>query len=322
MSGLSRFLIRLLSVSALAAIVGAGQTARAQDDEDEEAPAPVQAPGVMVINEAQFDQWLFGQLGVGNVQAARNKAETLLTLSVEDLERTCDLKPIQQKKLLLAGRGDIKRYFDRVEEARKKFQQTVKNNPNQFGLIWQDIQTLQSEFHEVLGEGSIFGTMLKSSLSPEQLVEHEKVVRDRLLYRYWARVDLVMEMLNNNVGFTDEQRDRLVKLLAQETRPPRRLGQNDYYAVLYMLSLIPEAKLKPIFEDVQYRSLKQQFDQVRGMGMWLKQTGFVAEGDEPQTKPVVLRPRGARVMIQAVPLVPAVPKAAAPAVKAPATPRN
>ena len=112
------------------------------------------------------------------------------------------------------------------------------------------------------------------------MVEHEKIVRDRFLYRYQARVDLAMEMLNSNVGFTDEQRERLVKLLTEETRPPRRLGQNDYYAILYVIGTLPEAKVKSIFEDVQYRSLKQQLDQARGLGMWLKQNGFVP-ADEP-----------------------------------------
>ena len=99
-------------------------------------------------------------------------------------------------------------------------------------------------------------------------------------YRYRARVDLAMELLNNSVGFTDEQRQRLVKLLAEETQPPRRLGQNDYYAVLYLMASLPEAKVKPIFDDVQYRSLRRQLDQARGMGMWLKQNGFVPD-EEP-----------------------------------------
>jgi hypothetical protein len=313
----SRSLIRLLAVAAVVAILGSGQAARAQDDEEEE-PAPNAAllPGVVVFNEAQFDQWLFGQLGTTNAGAARSKVETFLTLSVDDLARTCNLTPLQKKKFLLAGHGDIKRYFDRVDETRKKFKSS-KNDPNQFGLMWQDIQVLQTAFHEIFGEGSIFGKSLKSTLNPEQAAGHEKVVRDRLLYRYQARVDLAMEMLNNNVGFTDEQRERLVKLLLEGTRPPRRLGQNDYYAVLYLLGTLPEAKVKSLFDEAQYRSLKQQLDQARGLGMWLKQNGFVpAEGDvAPQA---AVRPMPGAVIIRAMPLLPAAPKAA---VTKPAAPR-
>jgi hypothetical protein len=316
MSGLSRFMIRLLAAAVIVTIVGSGQAARAQDEEEEEAPA-VQQPGVVVFNEVQFDQWLFGNIGTANAGVARNKVDTLLTLSVEDLERTCGLKPIQKKKLLVAGRGDIKRYFDHVEEVRKKFN-SVKNNQNQLGLMWQDIQVLQTAFQGIFGEESIFAKALKSTLSPEQVVEHEKVVRDRFLYRYRARAELAIEMLNNNVGFTEAQREGLIKLLTEETRTPKRLGQNDYYAILYLISTLPEAMVKPLFEDMQYRSLKRQVDQARGMGMWLKQNGFVA-ADEPVAKPAALRPVGGRVLIPALRLMlpapppPPPPPAASPA---------
>jgi hypothetical protein len=314
----SRSLIRLLAAAAIVAMVGAGQAARAQDDdEDEEAEPNAAVPirGAVVFNQAQFDQWLFGNLGTANAGVARNKLDALLTLSVEDLVRTCDLTPFQKKKLLLAGHGDIKRYFDRVEEARKKFQ-SVKNNQNQLGLMWQDIQQLQTAFQGIFDEGSIFAKSLKSTLKPEQVVAHEKVVRDRLFYRYQARVDLAMEMLNNNVGFTDAQREQLVKLLFEGTRPPKRLGQNDYYAILYLIGTLPEAKVKPIFEDVQYRALKQQLDQARGLGMWLKQNGFIPAG-EPAAPPGVARPIRGRVMIPAIRLVPPRPAPARPVPAAP-----
>src|SRR5207248_5630599 len=129
-------------------------------------------------------------MGQGNAGVARNRLDSLLTLHVDDLERTCGLTPVQKKKLLLAGRGDIKRFFDRVEELRKKFDK-VKNDQNAFAQIWQEIQPLQATFNAGLfGEESIFAKALKTTLSPEQTARHEQVVRDRLLYRYCARVDL------------------------------------------------------------------------------------------------------------------------------------
>jgi hypothetical protein len=307
MSHSFRSLGRLLTAATFLAILGMGQAARAQQDEEEEAvPAPP-VNGVFMINNAQFDQWVFGNVGATNAGVARNKLDALLALNVDDLERNCGLTPVQKKKLLLAGRGDIKRFFDRVEDIRKKFDK-VKNDQNQFGLMWQDIQTLQTAFQAgVFDEESIYAKAVKATLSAEQVVKQEKVARDRLLYRYWARVDLAMELLNNSVGFTDEQRQRLVKVLAEGTRPPRRLGQNDYYAVLYLLATLPEAKVKPIFDDVQYRSLRRQLDQARGLEAWLKQNGFVP-AEEAGPKPGAPKPAAdIRVMIMpAVPLAPAV----------------
>ena len=126
MTDLLRAFGRLLTAAALAGDRRRlGQAARAQDDDDEE-EVPAQAVVNMngfIINDAQFDQWVFGNMGVANAGVARNKLDSLLTLNVDDLERTCGLTPVQKKKLLLAGRGDIKRFFDRIEDMRKKFDQ-------------------------------------------------------------------------------------------------------------------------------------------------------------------------------------------------------
>lgn len=278
----------------LLAIVAGGTSARAQDDDDDDeaAPAPA-AVNAFFMNDAQFDQWVFGNMGVANAAAARVKLESLLTLHVEDLVRTCALSSAQKKKLLLAGRGDMKRFFDRIEDVRKKFSKN-RNDQNQLGQIWQEIQPLRNAFTSGFFDGadSIFVKAINATLAPAQAVRHEEEVRQRLLYRYWARVDLAMELLNNEVGFTDDQRRQLVKLLHEETTPPRRMGEQDYHVVLYQLSTIPEGKVKPVFEDFQWPSLERQLAQGRGMGLFLKQNGFV-EGDRT-AKPATRKPDGAR----------------------------
>jgi hypothetical protein len=280
-----RLLRRLLTAATLLAIIAGGPSARAQDDDDEdEAPAPPAPVNGFAMNDAQFDQWVFGNMGAANAGVARSKLDSLLTLQVDDLERTCSLTLVQKKKLMLAGRGDIKRFFDRIEDIRKKFSKN-RNDQNQWGQVWQEIQPLRNAFNSGFFDGgeSIFSKAIKATLKAEQVEKHEGVVRDRVLYRYWARVDLAMELLNNEVGFTDDQRQQVVKLLREETKPPRRLGEQDYYVVLYQLSRIPEAKLKPVFEDYQWQSLKRQLDQGRGMEMFVKQNGFVAD-DESDAK--------------------------------------
>ncbi len=298
----SRIFVRLLPFMTVLVMLALAPAALAQDDPDEE-PAEVSVPvRGMVVNNIQFDSWVFGNIGSANAGVARNKLDSLLTLSVEDLERSCGLTPVQKKKLMLAGRGDIKRFFDHVEEIRKKFEKT-RNDQNQFGNVWQDIQTLQSTFQAgVFGDESIFAKSVRATLSAEQVARHEKIAQDRLMFRYQARVDLAMELLNNSVGFTEGQRQKLHKLLMTETRPPRRLGQNDYWAILYLLGMLPEDKIKPIFEDVQYQSLRRQLDQAKGLGQWLKQNGFVPD-EEPGAKGA--QPKAAirgRAIMPAIPI--------------------
>ena len=117
----SRNLSRLLPFMTVLMMLALAPAALAQDDEDEE-PAKVEVVNRgMVVNNIQFDSWVFGNIGSANAGVARNKLDSLLTLSVEDLERSCGLTPVQKKKLLLAGHGDIKRFFDRVDEVREIF---------------------------------------------------------------------------------------------------------------------------------------------------------------------------------------------------------
>jgi hypothetical protein len=269
----------LLGAAAVLGFPGGGQFAWAQDDGDEEEEAPPVMRGrVMMMNELNFDQWVFGNLGNStNAAGLRSKLESLLTLHLDEIAQACRLTPLQQKKLLLAGRGDIKRFFDRIDELRRKFEK-MKDQQNALGMFWPEIQPLQASFNAgIFEDDSIFSKSLRATLSPEQADQREKIVRDRLMYRYWARVDLAMELLNNAVGFTSDQRERLVKALAEGARPPRRLGQNDYYFVLYQLAMLPQAKVRPIFDDLQWRLLSRQLDQAKGMEWWLKQNGFVLD---------------------------------------------
>lgn len=306
MTDRQRPITRLLTAAALLAIVGACASARAQDDDDDDAPAAanrINQANRLVINQAQYDQWVFGNMGMANAGVARNKLESLLTLNVEELTHTCGLTPAQKKKLLLAGRGDIKRFFDRVEEVRKKYADDRNFNfQQQFQQIWQEIQPLQLTFQAGLfGEGSIYAKTLRATLTSEQVQDHEKAELDRTLYRYWARVDLAMELLNNQVGFSDDQRQKLVKLLHEETKPPRKLGNNEYYVVLYQLGRIPEEKVRPIFEDVQWRYLDRQLAQGRRMAPFLKRQGFVP-ADEPDAKGEPARPADAKATRKGVEL--------------------
>src|SRR5262249_18403649 len=148
-------------------------------EEEEARPAAAQAARIAIMNEANFDQWVFGNLGVVNAGMARNKLESRLELEVDDLERSCGLTPVQKKKLLVAGHGDIKRFFDRVEQSRTKFAK-VKNQQNALRMIWPDVQPLQATMTSGLfGGDSIFSKALRTTLSAEQVSRHEEAARER-----------------------------------------------------------------------------------------------------------------------------------------------
>lgn len=254
--------------------------AQSQDDDDD--PAEAVLGQVQVQNfempENQFDQWVFQNLQT--VAAARKKLDQMLSLQLDDVDRACQLSAVQRKKLELAGRGDMVQYFEQVEVVRKKFL-LVRKDQQKFNEIWQDISPLQVRFQAGLfGEESFYQKTLRNMLKGEQLSRYSQVDGERRKFQYRAKVELVVAMLENALPMRDEQRQKFIALIVEQTKPPRSFGQQqDYYIVMWNISKIPEKTLKPMFNDTEWKVLNQQFAQVRGLEQWLKQSGALPKDE-------------------------------------------
>lgn len=220
------------------------------------------------IAASNFDQWIFGSQ---NSQQGQQRVESQLALQVEAINRTCGLTEAQTEKLQLAGQGDLKRFFNDVAVVRKKFIK-VRRNRNAFNQIWQDIQPLQAKINSGLfTDASFFRKVLDRTLSDEQSSKYEETMWERRQFRYNAKLTLVVTMLERGMPLRADQREQFISVLKEETKPPKAFGQYDYHVVLYQLTKIPDEKLKPIFDEPQWKVLKQQADQARGREAWLKQ---------------------------------------------------
>jgi hypothetical protein len=250
----------------------------AGDDVVEE-DAVVQAPAqVMMLNEAQFDMWVFG--GAGNAVRGRNKLEALLDLSVDEVARECSLAPLQRQKLVLAGRGDIKRFFEKVEEKRRKFDK-LRTDQNKIGELYQEVIPLQAMLNAGLfSDGSLYSKTLKRVLGESEDSRYQELLRDKQLFRYRAKVELVVAQLDQTLGLSDHQRREFVDLIIKESQPPTRYGQYDYYLILYQIGKLHRERLRPLFKDKQWAFLVRQLDQMRGMEQFLRNQGLLPARDE------------------------------------------
>lgn len=267
----------------------------AQDEDDE--PAMLAEPVAQFeIQENQFDSWVFQNFP--NAQSARKKLDEMLDLLAEDVERSCKLSESQCKKLRLAGRGDILRFFDQVEIVRQKFL-LVRKDQNKFNQIWQDISPLQVTFQAGLhDDDSLFAKTLRNMLDDRQRVAYESVDGERRRFQYRAKVELIVAMLDNALPLREQKRQKFISLILEKTKPPRRFGQQDYYVVMWNISKIPEADLKALFDDTEWKILRQQFNQVRGMEQWLKQSGLLESDDESSKDE---KPKARALLLQDLP---------------------
>lgn len=250
----------------------------AEDEDDEPAAVPQAQVANFEIQENQFDAWIFQN--IPTAVAARKRLDETLTLRIDDVDRACQLTELQRKKLKLAARGDVVQFFEKVEVVRKKFL-LVRKDQQKFNEIWQDISPLQVKFQAGLfGDDSFYHKTLRNMLKGEQLSKYSQIDGDRRKFQYRAKVELVVAMLENAMPLRDEQRQKLIALVVEETKPPRSFGQQqDYYIVMWNVSKIPEKTLKPLFSDAEWKILNQQFQQVRGLEQWLKQSGALAKDE-------------------------------------------
>lgn len=288
--------LRLLSLALLAAFVGC---AGAQAQPKAAAPAPQQkaappAPVAVarpVVPDEQFDQWVFQQ--DRTAAGARQRLDSLLALRVEDIERACKLTDAQMKKLQLMGRGDIKRFFDRCERVKQRFQ-LIKHDEQKFQEIWQDISPLQMTLQAGLfHEASLLYKSLPNTLSGEQLARYDAMARERHEFRHRANIELVVAMLEQGMPLRDAQRRDLITLLTNQTKPARKSSQYDYYVLLFQLDRLPEEKLKLLFDGTQWNALNRQLAQYKGMEPFLKQNGLWpdedGEADKTGARPAALK---------------------------------
>lgn len=272
----------VLACIALAGLLSCSPNSMAQNDDDDP-PAEAQLGQVQVqnfeIQENQFDSWIFQNFPTA--AAARKKLDQMLSLQMDDVDRACQLTEPQKKKLQLAGRGDIMHFYEQVEVVRKKFL-LVRKDQQKFNEIWQDISPLQVKFQAGLfGDDSFYHKTLRNMLKGEQLSKYSQIDGERRKFQYRAKVELVVAMLENAMPLRDEQRQKLITLIVDETKPPRSFGQQqDYYIVMWSIWKIPEKTLKPLFTDAEWKVLNQQFQQVRGLEQWLKQSGALAKDEE------------------------------------------
>ncbi len=306
MIAIDRQIRRLFLLIALFVAMFAGRAAFGQDDDlvdDAIAPPPFQ-PVQVIVRQAQFnpeqvDQWVFSRWG--GAQGARTRMEANLELRIDDLERGCEISEIQKKKLKLAGLGDIKRYYDRVEELKRKYSSRA-SRPNQNNNIWQELQPLQIELNSGLfGDDSIFAKTVKNTLTGPQVERHEDLSRRRATERRRSTIELFVVQIDKALGLAEGERERLIELLLAETPAPRKYGQADYWYFMYQMTRLPESKLRDILDEPQWRLLNRQFIQARGMEPWLNSNGLI---DKDESKATSLSKRaGVRVLDYAPPTV-------------------
>jgi hypothetical protein len=258
----------LASTLVLVGCIGAASAQPPHARVGQAVPPAVLVNGVIVRQGRAWtdliDGWVFGR---GDTSAGRQQLEWQLTVQIEDIDRACTLTDPQRKKLQLAGRGDIKRFFDRYEQLLRK-SQMVEHNERNLQEMQREANQLRRCLHNGLFlEHSLFVKSLPNTLTNEQLARYEaKALKGRALRHYESVLEAVAFLKRSfeasvaarrlDIVLREEQRQHLITLMTHETKPSRQPSQYDVQVLLLQFSDLPEEKLKRLFDDDQWEIVK------------------------------------------------------------------
>ena len=255
-----------------------GLPAAAPDDDPDEDPKPVPQRRLgwqrWPLDDRQrqtYVQTLVGRIFgmMGTEQEAAREIEAALAKRVDHLDRATGLSDRQKTKLRAAGRGDIERFLDHFAEAKRKI--LSARDLEEITAVFMNESEIQKEWAALrVVEGPIFANASRRTLTDEQRGRYEKDLRDRREYRYRAAVCWTVVMIVRSLGLTDGQRRRLETVLLEETRVPENLAAYDYAIVMYRASLIPEARIRPVFDEVQWRVMSRELASFKNQERWLR----------------------------------------------------
>jgi hypothetical protein len=286
-------------LAALLPVLAAACTrARAQDlDAEEVAPAERQVllnPLIVAAPRLDAESFMFGQLG-GAAQAHERFTSALLQ-KLEEAERDYGLSAEQKKKLLLAGQGDIKHFFDEVQEARRTYERASSgNDPAAVAENARQIRRLRLKLmQDHFAAGSLFAKTLGKTVTKEQLANRDKARRLFETEHYKESVAASLGKLVRVLDLSAEQHERLQEVVLSETPVPRKSGHSSHAYVMFQMSQLPEEKLRAFLLDSQWELLEKLLRAWKDARPFLENDGFVFADEPPgvsreRAKPV--RPR-------------------------------
>ena len=148
-------------------LTAAIRAARVADEPGDDAdPEVVRPPAIPTGLEATAVDELLGAPDPQSLAGREQRLDSSLHQKLGTIVWVCGLTESQRRKIELAGRGDIKRFLDRVDDQRS---QSAKGDISRVDRISREVAVLRvllnSGLHE---EGSLFDKTLMKTLTAEQ----------------------------------------------------------------------------------------------------------------------------------------------------------
>lgn len=205
--------------------------------------SPQQCEAQNRISLAQFDNWIFQTAGRDEAQC-RKGLEKKIELQFVRIEQSTPLTESQKDSLRLAGQGDIKRFFDRVNQAREKFlRMEQKDNNLHINEAYQLASPLQQELSMgIFGKDSLMAKATRHVMTDDQATQ----IQERVLEQSRAMMEMqgkvFIATISRGMAMTAKQQrelqERFQKKIQQLAKLPDEEERGFVSRSLFILWLV------------------------------------------------------------------------------------
>ncbi len=217
------------------------------------------------------EQLVFGR--DGGLEIAREQLEILQQREIDDLTGTCQLTETQKTRAALLCRGDMRRFFDRIEML--KAQQLAGGARTELD---PQARELAVRFNSGLfREGSLLHRALPNMLEPSQLAKFESERARRKRTAHQMAVNQILDLVSRQVNVSEKAREKLSEFLLSETTPSRISCGYDHYFILLQLDRVPEARLESKVDPLLLPAVKLLIARSSQLRKALEVAGYFAD---------------------------------------------
>jgi hypothetical protein len=247
---------------------------------DDRIVAPPAALRLVRLVEAEpsihpIDRMIYGSLA----SIGQQQLEMESTSIVQGLSTEYELSDAQQKKLRLAGRSEARQFFSDVDDLRREYD--LAKDQQERIRITKDAESLRKKRSKLFRTGSFLEKVTARTVTDEQVARYADIQYERIRLRHRSNVEGAIRDVERHVVLRISQHEALVDLLMQEIPQPRAIGDFDETLVKYRFSQLPEDKLKTIFDEDQWSTVRKVFDGFQELEPILRQQQLIADGTSP-----------------------------------------
>ena len=224
---------------------------------------------------------------------AEERLVTDLSLEIYAIDQRCKLTKRQKQQLLMVGRGDIKRFFDKYDSMSADPRiiaqfETFHTNRRAHALArgeLSDLLRVTAPLRAIL-QGSLFhsNSLLERSitnvLTDHQVVQYQGLQRERVERIQEEAFANLIRILEEGDPVSAPQRQALANIVHNDIKPAGRDGPYGTYCLLLQLARLSGNKAEGILTDGQRQTLARTMNHVNLWESILHEAGYIARADD------------------------------------------